>query len=55
MGSPISVTIANLVMEHIEIKDEFFFHPSKVMVEICRLYICHNKIRHRKKNFLSYK
>ena len=37
MGSPISVTIANLVMEHIEMKAiNSFFFPSKIMVKICR-------------------
>ena len=37
MGSPISVTIANLVMEHIVIKEiKSFFFPSKIIVEICR-------------------
>ena len=56
MGSPISVTIANLVMEHIEIKAiNSFFSPQKYMVEIGRWFICHNKIRYRKKIFRSYK
>ena len=56
MGSPISVTIANLVMEHIEIKGiNSFFSSPKLWLRFVDNTICHNKIRYCEKFFRSYK